>query len=611
MTRRFRSQQTGAGWPGASPRWLWAVYALFVIAQDLDWVASEARLTQHGSYGMNAVPVLEFGPRTGRVVSIEPGGPGARAGIAVGDLGQVKQVVLKRSIPAVGDRMELELIHGGGRRTVTLTAEPSREPAQTGDPFAMAVFALSCASAAALGLLILLRSRGQPLPILLGWGLAAFGLAWELLGPIFSAPWLAPLAATQGRMNPTLQYCAFLAFALVILDEVDGGRRWRWGAFAAYAVAQTGLTLLFVIQPFYLGGFSSLLAMAGASGVLALAGLAGTLLCLLVAWWTSQATQRSRIGLITLAFGCILANQIYIAAMGLEYKFLTNDHIGDWPVYVVDFLAGVAAPLLFAYAILRHRVLDLGFAVNRTLVYSIVSAILLAAFGLIEWGVDHFVKIEGREQNALIDAAIALVVYLGFHRVTGFVEHAVEALFFRRWQEKETELRRFVADAAFIGRREVLLGGFAETLRRFADRDGGGGLSEGRRRIRLPRLAGGGGEAPRLIDDDDPALVRLRADRKPVTTAGTGSTLSAELASARCSTGAKLAGARADGRARGGCRLPARRRPGAAGAGRPCRSASTCMPWRSSNFRRRSPAWKTVWKAPGWRPSRPRRTPRP
>jgi hypothetical protein len=196
---------------------------------------------------------------------------------------------------------------------------------------------------------------------------------------------------------------------------------------------------------------------------------------------------------------------------------------------VVDFLAGVAAPLLFAYAILRHRVLDLGFAVNRTLVYSIVSAILLAAFGLIEWGVDHFVKIEGREQNALIDAAIALVVYLGFHRVTGFVEHAVEALFFRRWQEKEAELRRFVADAAFIGRREVLLERFAETLRRFADgtaaavylRADGGGYA---------RLAGGGGEAPRLIDDDDPALVRLRADRKPVTTAGTGSTLSAELA---------------------------------------------------------------------------------
>ena len=117
---------------------------------------------------------------------------------------------------------------------------------------------------------------------------------------------------------------------------------------------------------------------------------------------------------------------------------------------MVDVLAGVVAPALFAYAILKHRVLDLGFALNRTLVYAAVSAILVGAFALAEWAIDHVLTIQGRETNALIDAAIALAVSLTFHPVRRFVEHAIELLFFRSWQEKAAALRKFVAEAGFV-----------------------------------------------------------------------------------------------------------------------------------------------------------------
>jgi hypothetical protein len=184
--------------------------------------------------------------------------------------------------------------------------------------------------------------------------------------------------------------------------------------------------------------------------------------------------------------------------------------------------------MLFTYAILKDRVLDLGFALNRTLVYSLVSAILLGAFGLIEWSVDHFLKIEGREQNALIDAAIALGVFLTFHRVRDLVERAVEALFFRAWQIKAARLRKFVAEAAFITDRDAILEGLAGALSRFADGTqaaiyqlGDDGAFIG--------VAGALDGVPARLGENDPALVTLRAERKPVELHADDSAIAASL----------------------------------------------------------------------------------
>src|SRR5262249_54155011 len=145
------------------------------------------------------------------------------------------------------------------------------------------------------------------------------------------------------------------------------------------------------------------------------------------------------------------------------YAFAGAQQMYDYtkPLLVIyEFLAGVVAPITLTYAILRHRVLDLGFALNRTLTYGVVSAILLASFGLIEWAFDHFVKIEGRESNAVIDAAIALGVFLTFHHVRDVVKPAIERLFFRTWQDKEAALRRFTREAGYVLKTEALTAAF-------------------------------------------------------------------------------------------------------------------------------------------------------
>src|SRR5258708_2047845 len=206
-----------------------------------------------------------------------------------------------------------------------------------------------------------------------------------------------------------------------------------------------------------------------------------------------------------------LANGAHVLA---ELWLGPGDPRGDALALITNIASGLVAPALLAYAILKNRVLDLGFAINRTLVYGVVSVILLATFGLIEWAVDHFVPIAGREKNVLVDAAVAVGVYLSFHRVRDAVEHVIEGLFFRRWQQAEAHLRRFVKEAAFAENGESLTASFMAALTRFADgaqaalyvRSGEGPYR---------RASGAVSGLDEAIDPDDAALIALRADPKP------------------------------------------------------------------------------------------------
>ena len=199
------------------------------------------------------------------------------------------------------------------------------------------------------------------------------------------------------------------------------------------------------------------------------------------------------------------------------------------PLYDVNVVLSLIGPLLFAYAILRHRVVDLGFVLNRTLVYGAVSLILLSAFGLIEWAVAHVLTPTGRDQSAVLDAGIAVGVSLMFNRVRDFVERYTERLFFRRWHENEKQLRRLVDEASFITRPERLQAAFAAELARFT-----GGAAVGIYLLGtdglLPRRPGVRRLPTPILDPDEPLLVTLRAQRREIDATRTATALPAALA---------------------------------------------------------------------------------
>ena len=191
-------------------------------------------------------------------------------------------------------------------------------------------------------------------------------------------------------------------------------------------------------------------------------------------------------------------------------------------LYNVNVVLSLLGPLLFAYAVLRLRVVDVGFVLNRTLVYGTVSLILLAAFGLVEWAVDHVFKPASHNESAVVDAVIAVGVFLAFHRVRDAVESRLQALFFRRWHDNEMRLRRFVEEAGAITRADNLTTAFVDELARFT---GGASvglyLHDGKADYRTFSATPSGDTA--VLDPHHPALAALRAHRRPVNLADTAS----------------------------------------------------------------------------------------
>jgi len=181
------------------------------------------------------------------------------------------------------------------------------------------------------------------------------------------------------------------------------------------------------------------------------------------------------------------------------------------------------------YAVLRYRVFNFGFAINRAVIYSLTSVLLLVSFGIIEWLSEHVLHFESREKNMLLDGGIALAVFLGFHRVRRVVESFIERVLFSPWHHNEESLRQFVRRAAHITTREALLTAFGGELERFTKNAGHAIYQMGRERQfdRVNQLLL---NAPVRVDVDDGLAVALRAETAPIQVADINTVLKAEWA---------------------------------------------------------------------------------
>ena len=463
-----------------------------------------------------------------RVSAVTPGGTMARAGVRIGDLIRPdNQSSLQDT--RVGATTGFTLRRGAALSHHLVIAQPEpAQPDQQTRSLAWIFVSLSRTTSVLIGLFVAIRSRGRASTILLGAALICTTMGGNVrylyeLDPVFGpALWVA--LGAMFYAGPPLM----LAFSLQAVEETIGriSRLFWIGALLYWAVTAI-LSLILTYDTLTLSRTLLIPILDWVFYVTALQaiGYISALGILCWGWVRTGGQERTRFGFMVAAIGlvtiCIRVAGLLVGATG-DVWTLSN------PLVLVNVFGGLLGGGIFAYAVLRHRVLDLGFAVNRTLVYAAVSAILLAAFGLTEWAVDHFIPVAGREKNVLLDAAVAVGVFLTFHRVRDAVEHGIERLFFRRWQMAEKRLRRFVRDAAFVTRSDRLAHGFVEALGRFTDGaeaavylvDEGGAVR------RVTGAASGVGET---IDLDDPALVAIRAEHKAMLLEDTGTSLPARL----------------------------------------------------------------------------------
>jgi hypothetical protein len=256
---------------------------------------------------------------------------------------------------------------------------------------------------------------------------------------------------------------------------------------------------------------------------------------------TINATAQARDGCAVVAFPPSLVNELFVGAQlviigffavsymrtaGLArqrvrwifWSFLISrlgvllnlfNRLAIHPVQLsgVEWMTIMLFPLGCAYAILRHRIIDVNFVLNRTLVYTILTTLVVGIFILVE-NVLNAVAVS-RGIGLAVEILVALGLGFSLNALHKRVEGALERTLFRRKFEAALALQQLADEAAYTEN--------VDSLVRRATTDvpqvmGAAGAAIYERRDSHYSLLGDGGmsQLPHQVDVDDLAFVRLR-----------------------------------------------------------------------------------------------------
>ena len=521
-----RAESAKLDWPRWQQGLLIALLAVLIVNRMtllLDAAAARAGIAGELTWGgVTTVPDPQAKPGFLRVTEVAPGGPAARAGVMAGDYLTNERSYDYYRRGNVGERFNFTLDRQGvqSERHVIAEPQPLTEAFRQGNSKTL-LNILAVIVSMLIGCSILWRGWGNKTAMLLGAAMVTMGIAGIRLPPWASEPWLAVPMLSLIAVGISGVHL-LLPFAMRLFEEyAQPLPRWHWQVAYAWLAIMACFTVAFASDFVGLTGYlSGIGGSSKATPVVLGVSLVASTAYLVAGWLRSTGAPRNRMALIVLALlAYTLGIMVTYWSIAQTYDFFAAGWIG----YVNAIMMGLIAPGALAYAVLRHKLFDLGFAINRTLVFGAVGVLLLVSFALIEWAIKQAIPKVWYGGSVYISAGIAVGLYLTFNRVHHRVEHAIERLFFRNWQLNEAALKRFVAAAAHVEKPEALGGHFTTELGRFT----GGAAVLLYARTPEGNYASAAGDE---IDADDPALSAMRAERGEVVPAELGSPLQAALA---------------------------------------------------------------------------------
>lgn len=181
--------------------------------------------------------------------------------------------------------------------------------------------------------------------------------------------------------------------------------------------------------------------------------------------------------------------------------------VSDW----IQISAFAAAAVGMAYALLRHRVVDVSIVVDRALVYGTVTALVVGMVAAINSLALKLALPPGA--GILLQVVIPLALGIVLGRVRQFLDRVVEQVFFRRKYLAEKALGTFARHAGHIQDAPKLLDAAVREIARHTGTPAVAIYSaenDGYRRMKQVGKA----PFPKTLDPDDPVLVALRAEQK-------------------------------------------------------------------------------------------------
>jgi GAF domain-containing protein len=254
---------------------------------------------------------------------------------------------------------------------------------------------------------------------------------YTMLGP----PWLQVVATTFEDIWETCIPFAGPIFALYLMQP-QAMPAWRRIALrVTYAVAV--LAALYEITSTYLivvaGSSRALFLHEIISGFLIVLAILLAPAFLFATYMGSEPAQRQRIRWVLLGFT--------LGSVAILGTLRVTSYV-SYSACLTGYVFFVTAST--AYAVLRHRIVDINVVISRTIAYTFLSALLVAIFALVDL---FFTRTLSESNIGLVaDVAIALVIGFFMNGIHHRVDQLVDGILFRRRHLAENHVA-LVADA--------------------------------------------------------------------------------------------------------------------------------------------------------------------
>jgi GAF domain len=364
-----------------------------------------------------------------------------------------------------------------------------------------------------LGLFTLWRGRDW-----VAWGLSLFAFSFMqstgYVGTIPGTPYvnLILLLAIVGFCMP-LGYLGLYVTAETLAGPVLGGRlRGIFRIFlatllGALVILALGRVLGTVFLGWPVGGWFAADRICGLLLIFLIVGV------LLVGYLRFPTASRLRLR-------WLLASTLVFAVAFIVFGFtpIIQSFLGVFVLYSLLALAYAG----YLYGVLRHRLVDLSFIIDRTLVYGATTSLVVGVLAAVNALAQHAAL--GQNTSLVLQVVVPLALGIVLGTVRKRIDASVERVFFRRKYKADQALRTFAQQCAFIEQETPLLDRAVQELKQHTGAPGVALYERGPSGYRCIRQLGTSAY-PKSIATDDSALVALRAGQSDVDLLESASTL--------------------------------------------------------------------------------------
>lgn len=425
-----------------------AAIALWMLA---DSVPSISRLwTPLGTFGY-------FADADGRVTSVAASSPASTAGLQVGDRFAVASVPISERRFVLGPlfltsqpgvRLTLPVEATGRSHEITMTS--TAEQLSFADKLLVFARAFGAVAFVVVGAsLVLLR------PSPMTWALFLFTIG---LNPGSDATFDSVLPSAWYPLNwlfivwsMVAGSVGFLAFALRFPRTGVGWRR-KLSKVTPAIFALLALYGTYCVVAPYVYARPAETVTRWLYGLVALCFVAG-LISLAATFFSEHGESRQRIKWVLV--GCLIGLPAY--AVGGVFDLTSVFPTPPYWVICTLLSLNLLIPTALAYAVIRHRVIDVTFVISRALVYAVLTSILIVAFALVDWLIGRQLQSSGLAVVVEVGITIAFAFWL--NAIHNRVDRFVDRTLFHARHLAERRLER-VAHALPHARSDDLVGEF-------------------------------------------------------------------------------------------------------------------------------------------------------